>query len=310
MGSERDGKGAVAKGRKKSKKRGVVFRRLGRNEKKRENLFAPNSKLAGVLPKPNQHPLPREKMYGVQFALIERRFRGWRPGGNAYEGVEGIALKDDAVEKNNSRRVGIAFLFLCSLSLSKNRHHQHPIRTHHPGSKDAIEERQGRNSKQGKAKEKRNEKRQKRESEQEKEKRLVVVRGGGEGELKLKERDFFFSGLIFFAGSSREVESFERGSSSSSAFVSVPGFGFGFGFSHFLRRTRLPIGIALKYGAVPIVRNTGRLAGSVFDADRDGDRAQRAGEQVNGFSFGDASDGAVDDTLDRALGWYRGDGGD
>ena len=63
--------------------------------------------------------------------------------------------------------------------------------------------------------------------------------------------------------------------------------------------------VGLKYGAVPIVRSTGGLADTIFDADRDQDRARQAGREVNGFSFGDASEGAVDDALDRALGWYR-----
>lgn len=43
----------------------------------------------------------------------------------------------------------------------------------------------------------------------------------------------------------------------------------------------------------------------MFDADRDAGRAERAGREVNGFSFGDASEGAVDETLNRALRWYR-----
>ena len=57
---------------------------------------------------------------------------------------------------------------------------------------------------------------------------------------------------------------------------------------------------------MPIVRSTGGLADTVFDADRDADRAARAGKEVNGFSFADASESAVDEALGRALRWYRG----
>ena len=45
----------------------------------------------------------------------------------------------------------------------------------------------------------------------------------------------------------------------------------------------------------------------MFDADRDAGRAEQAGKEVNGFSFGDASEGAVDEALNRALRWYRGE---
>ena len=60
---------------------------------------------------------------------------------------------------------------------------------------------------------------------------------------------------------------------------------------------------------MPIVRSTGGLADTIFDADRDEERAAKEGKEVNGFSFGDASEGAVDDALNRALSWYRGEGG-
>ncbi|KAG1664077.1 hypothetical protein FOA52_011434 [Chlamydomonas sp. UWO 241] len=59
--------------------------------------------------------------------------------------------------------------------------------------------------------------------------------------------------------------------------------------------------IALRYGAVPVVRATGGLADTVFDVDNN----SIAPERRNGFSFGGADDGALYGALDRAVAMYR-----
>lgn len=58
---------------------------------------------------------------------------------------------------------------------------------------------------------------------------------------------------------------------------------------------------SLKYGTVPVVRQTGGLADTVIDAD---DEALAEGT-ANGFSFSEDSRQALDETLHRALDAYR-----
>lgn len=55
--------------------------------------------------------------------------------------------------------------------------------------------------------------------------------------------------------------------------------------------------IALRYGAIPVVRKTGGLADTVFDVDFSG----RPFEQTNGFSFDHADVQGLDSALERAL---------
>ncbi len=59
--------------------------------------------------------------------------------------------------------------------------------------------------------------------------------------------------------------------------------------------------IALKYGTVPIVRETGGLADTVFDADH----AQRPYHERNGYVFRDFNPAGLESAMHRAIGmWY------
>jgi starch synthase len=60
--------------------------------------------------------------------------------------------------------------------------------------------------------------------------------------------------------------------------------------------------IALKYGTVPIVRETGGLAETVFDANYSG----KGFHEVNGYTFKDLDGAGVDSALLRAIGlWHQ-----
>jgi len=59
--------------------------------------------------------------------------------------------------------------------------------------------------------------------------------------------------------------------------------------------------IAMRYGAVPVVRSTGGLRDTVFDVDNDVDRASAAGVAPNGFAFGGTQPPDMDYALNRAL---------
>ena len=59
--------------------------------------------------------------------------------------------------------------------------------------------------------------------------------------------------------------------------------------------------IGLRYGTVPVVRATGGLADTVFDADY----ADKPYRERNGYTFDDFDEGGIDSALRRAIGmWY------
>ena len=59
--------------------------------------------------------------------------------------------------------------------------------------------------------------------------------------------------------------------------------------------------IALRYGAVPIVRRTGGLADTVTDV------GTSAGREGNGFVFDGTDDNSLHSALDRAVAMYKGE---
>lgn len=59
--------------------------------------------------------------------------------------------------------------------------------------------------------------------------------------------------------------------------------------------------ISLKYGTIPIVRQTGGLADTIFDVDNSG----RPFEQTNGYSFKNPDTASMDSAIDRAFNcWF------
>lgn len=63
--------------------------------------------------------------------------------------------------------------------------------------------------------------------------------------------------------------------------------------------------IALRYGAVPVVRSTGGLADTVRDIDGGEEYANPGAPPPNGFVFSGIDGGSLDTALDRALGMYN-----
>ena len=62
--------------------------------------------------------------------------------------------------------------------------------------------------------------------------------------------------------------------------------------------------IALRYGAVPVVRSTGGLADTVRDVDA-GPGDEPGAPPPNGFVFSGIDGGSLDSALNRALGMYN-----
>ena len=60
--------------------------------------------------------------------------------------------------------------------------------------------------------------------------------------------------------------------------------------------------IAMKYGTVPVVRNTGGLADTVFDADY----APKPYHERNGYVFNDFDGRGLESALSRAIGMWNG----
>ena len=59
--------------------------------------------------------------------------------------------------------------------------------------------------------------------------------------------------------------------------------------------------IGLKYGTVPVVRSTGGLADTVFDADH----SSKPYAERNGYTFNDFNNAGIESALHRAIGmWY------
>jgi starch synthase len=59
--------------------------------------------------------------------------------------------------------------------------------------------------------------------------------------------------------------------------------------------------ISLKYGTIPVVRNTGGLADTVFDADY----AHRPYHERNGYVFNDYNWPGLESALHRAIGMWN-----
>src|SRR6185436_2350148 len=58
--------------------------------------------------------------------------------------------------------------------------------------------------------------------------------------------------------------------------------------------------IALRYGTVPVVRNTGGLADTVFDANH----ANKPSHERNGYVFNDYNAPGLESALSRAIGLW------